>query len=57
MTFGELVDTVRAESRQVARLWHPDATDPLIQAKNGSSIEVCTGKAAYQLTTGDIIEI
>lgn len=57
MTFDKLVDIVRAEKRQVVRMWHPDKFDPLIQAKNGSSIEVNTGTARYQLTTGEIIEI
>lgn len=53
----ELTATVLAESRQVVRMWHPDKKDALILAKNGSGIEVITGAPAYQLTTGETIEV
>jgi hypothetical protein len=57
VSLDELTAMVQAEKRQVVRMWHPDKIDPLIQAKNGSGIEVNTGTARYQLTTGEIIEV
>jgi hypothetical protein len=52
-----LIEIVRNESRQVVRMWHPDRQDPVVHARNGSGIEVNTGKPRYQLTTGEIIEV
>jgi len=57
ISFAELVDIVRESPEQVARCWHPEPDGTLVQAKNGSSIQAMTGKPAYQLTTGQIIEV
>jgi hypothetical protein len=48
---------VHAEKRAVVRCWHPEAKHDLAQLKNGANIEVKVGKAAYQLTTGEIVSL
>ena len=48
---------VVASSAQVSRCWHPAPGADLIQVPNGSNVAVLTGPAAYQLTTGDVIEL
>lgn len=57
VSFDELVSIAHAEDGHVVRIWHPEAKVHLIHAKNGSGIEVKQGKAAYQLTTGEVIEV
>jgi len=57
ISYNEMVDEVLSERRQVVRFWHPDKFDSIIHAKNGAGIEVCVGNPAYQLTTGEIIEV
>ena len=53
----ELMAEVHAEKRAVVRCWHPEAKHDLAQLKNGANIEVKVGKAAYQLTTGEIVSL
>lgn len=53
----ELMTEVHAEKRTVVRCWHPEAKHDLAQLKNGANIEVKVGKAAYQLTTGEIVSL
>lgn len=57
VSFEELSEIARNEWRQVVRIWHPEAKDSLILHKNGSGIEVLKGDAAYQLTTGEVVEV
>lgn len=57
VSFDELVSIAHAEDGHVVRIWHPESKVELIHAKNGSGIEVKQGKAAYQLTTGEVIEV
>ena len=47
---------VRGESRQIARVWHPDPLAALVPLKNGSNAEVLIGEPAYQLVTGEIVK-
>jgi hypothetical protein len=46
------VEVVTSAQEQVARCWHPEPAAPLIQARNGSNIEVLAGDPAYQFSSG-----
>lgn len=50
-----LIDAILDDPEQVSRCWHPEPKAPLVQAKNGSCIEVLVGDPAYQKTTGEIV--
>lgn len=47
----------RAEPRLVTRVFHPAPEEDLLHLDNGVYAHVETGPAAYQLTTGDIVEL
>ncbi|MES2148601.1 MAG: hypothetical protein V4508_02300 [Pseudomonadota bacterium] len=48
---------VRAVRHQVARCWHPDARGEVFDMPNGSMVAVLVGAPAYQLSTGETINL
>lgn len=48
---------VRAEQRQVARIWYPEPRGDLFQLPNGSNAHVVEGPAAYQCSCGTKIHL
>lgn len=48
---------MRAPKKQVTRCWHPEPKAPLIEAVNGSMIEVLAGAPALQHTDGTIVTL
>lgn len=47
----------RAEPRLVTRVFHPAPEETILHLDNGVHAHVETGPAAYQLTTGEIVEL
>ena len=41
---------------QIAAVFHPDAEGDVLETKLGN-VRVCKGDPAYQLTTGEVIEL
>lgn len=41
----------------MTRVFHPEPEETLLHLDNGVYAHVETGRAAYQLTTGEIVEI
>lgn len=53
----ELIDAVKAESRLITRIWHPEATVALHDLGHGVNAQVLVGDPAYQVTTGEIVSL
>ena len=51
------MDIATGAQEQVARCWHPEPAAPLIQARNGSNIEVLAGEPAYQFSNGRKVDL
>jgi hypothetical protein len=52
-----VIAAARAESRTVTRVFHPEPKEWLLHLANGVHAHVEIGPAAYQLTSGEIIEL
>jgi hypothetical protein len=45
-----------SEPAQVVRCWHPEPEGELFQLPNGVNIEVKQGAAAYQISSGEVVD-
>ena len=50
------IEALHRPSHQVATVWHPEAKGEVLHTHHGA-VRVLTGPAAYQITSGQIIEI
>lgn len=53
----DVVVAARAEQQLVTRVFHPAPEDSIVHLANGVHAHVETGPAAYQLSSGDIINL
>lgn len=52
----KLVRSKHGHSHQIATVWHPEPEGEIVDTGHGN-VRVLTGPAAYQLATGELIEI
>ena len=55
-TLTALVQAVQETDREIATVWHPDATGDVVVTDHGN-IRALVGPAQYQLTTGEIVPL
>jgi hypothetical protein len=52
-----VIEAVRAEERQVTRVWHPEPEGELLHLKDGVHAEVLVGDPAYQISSGETVAL
>jgi hypothetical protein len=52
-----VIEAVRAEERQVTRVWHPEPEGALLHLKDGVHAEVLIGEPAYQVSSGETVAL
>jgi hypothetical protein len=55
-SLAQLIVERNRHGHQIATVWHPEPVGEMLETRLGN-VRVCKGDPAYQLTTGDVIEI